>query len=184
MRYLCMILVLAVGTAIVSKPTLGQSSTFTYQGQLRQSGEPFTGMADLEFRLYDQLTSGTQIGSTQSVPDWPVEDGLFQVELDFGASAFDGSDRFLEVSVDGAPLIPRQKVTATPYALLATGLASGSVGGGSVDPTEIQLRVVGTCPAGEYVQQVNQDGSVVCGVDGAAGGTVTQIDTGTGLTGG
>jgi len=41
---------------------------------------------------------------------------------------------------DGASLIPRQKVTAPPYALLATGLASGSVGGGSIDPTEVQLR--------------------------------------------
>ena len=159
------LLLLLLLTVLAIEGAHGQASSFTYQGQLRQSGEPFTGMADLEFRLYDQLNDGTQIGSTQSVADWPVEDGLFQVELDFGASAFDGSDRYLEVTVDGAPLIPRQKVTATPYALLATGLASGSVGGGSIDPTEVQLRVVGTCPAGEYVQQINQDGSVVCGVD-------------------
>ena len=164
------LLLLLLLTVLAIEGAHGQASSFTYQGQLRQSGEPFTGMADLEFRLYDQLSGGTQIGSTQSVADWPVEDGLFQVELDFGAPAFDGSDRYLEVTVDGAPLIPRQKVTATPYALLATGLASGSVGGGSIDPTEVQLRVVGTCPAGEYVQQINQDGSVVCGVDDLSGG--------------
>lgn len=167
-------------------PTLAQAqaTSFTYQGQLRQSGEPFTGTADLEFRLYDQLVSGSQIGSTQSASNWPVEDGLFQVELDFGAAAFDGSDRFLEVTVDGAPLIPRQKVTAAPYALLAAGLAAGSVGGSGIDPTEIQLRVVGTCPAGEYLQQINQDGSVICGVETNSGGTITSIQTGTGLTGG
>lgn len=35
--------------------------TITYQGQLRQSGAPFTGLADLEFRLYDQSAGGTQI---------------------------------------------------------------------------------------------------------------------------
>ena len=175
---------MALGVLLLSTTVYAQSASFTYQGQLRQSGEPFTGMADLEFRLYDQFTGGSQIGSTQSVSEWPVEDGLFQVELNFGATAFDGGDRFLEVTVDGAPLIPRQKITATPYALLASGLASGSVGSSSVDPTEVQLRVVGTCPVGEYIQEVNQDGSVICGVDEDSGGTLTQVDTGTGLTGG
>ena len=176
------LLLLLLLTVLAIEGAHGQASSFTYQGQLRQSGEPFTGMADLEFLLYDQLSGGTQIGSTQSVADWPVEDGLFQVELDFGAPAFDGSDRYLEVTVDGAPLIPRQKVTATPYALLATGLASGSVGGGSIDPTEVQLRVVGTCPAGEYVQEINQDGSVVCDTD--AGSDITSVTAGSGLSGG
>lgn len=161
-----------------------QSTSFTYQGQLRQTGEPFTGTADLEFRLYDQLIDGTQIGSTQPVANWPVEDGLFQVELDFGAAAFDGSDRFLEVTVDGSPLSPRQKITATPYALLATGLASGSVGGGSVDPTEVQLRVVGTCAADQYLQEINEDGTVVCGVDDTGNGDITAVVAGNGLTGG
>jgi hypothetical protein len=164
--------------------SMAQASSFTYQGQLRDAGQPFTGMADLEFRLYDQLSAGSQIGSAQSLNAVPVEDGLFQVELDFGASVFDGSDRFLEITVDGSPLTPRQKVTATPYALLASGLATGSVGAGSVDPTEVQLRVVGTCPAGEYVQEVNQDGSVICGIDALGNGDITSITAGTGLLGG
>jgi len=184
MKTVALLFLIFVLAGLAPETASGQATSFTYQGQLRQDGEPFTGMADLEFRLYDQLVSGSQIGSMQSVANWPVEDGLFQVELDFGAGAFDGSDRFLEVTVDGASLSPRQKVTATPYALLATGLASGSVGGGSVDPTEVQLRVLGTCPAGEYIQEVNQDGSVVCGVDTDSGGTVTSIQTGAGLTGG
>ena len=32
-----------------------QDATITYQGQLRQAGEPFTGTANLEFRLFDAL---------------------------------------------------------------------------------------------------------------------------------
>ena len=175
---------LAMSVLLLPTAVYAQSASFTYQGQLRQSGEPFTGTTDFEFRLYDQLSDGTQIGNPQARADWPVEDGLFQVELDFGAAAFDGSERFLEITIDGVPLSPRQKVTATPYALLASGLASGSVGSGSIDPSEVQLRVLGTCPVGEYIQEVNQDGSVVCGTDENSGGTLTQVDTGTGLTGG
>ncbi len=170
--------------ALTSMAALAQSTTFTYQGQLRQSGAPFTGIADLEFRLYDQLTGGNQVGGPQARAEWPVEDGLFQVELNFGGAAFDGSDRFLEVTVDGAPLSPRQKITATPYALLATGLASGSVGGGSVDPSEVQLRVFGSCPAGQYVRRVNQDGTVLCEVDQDSGVFAWGLSGNAGVPGG
>ena len=176
-------LAMIAGFALPAVST-AQDSTVTYQGQLRQDGEPFTGTANLDFRLFDQLVDGSEVAGPQTRPSWPVEDGLFQVELDFGSAAFDGGDRFLEVRVDGAPLSPRQRVTATPYALLAAGAAAGSIDGVSIDPTEIQLRVVGTCPAGEYVREVNQDGTVLCESAAGAGGTVTQVDTGAGLTGG
>jgi hypothetical protein len=152
----------ALVLALPHLPAFGQASSFTYQGQLRQAGQPFTGMADLEFRLYDQLSGGNEIGSAQPRPGWPIEDGLFQVELDFGAAAFDGSERFLEITVDGAILNPRQKLTATPFALLATNLVSGSVGAGSIDPTEVQLRAIGSCSANERIQFINQNGGFTC----------------------
>jgi len=54
-----------------------------------------------------------------------VTDGVFTVALDFGAGAFDGDPRFLQVSVRSSggggftQLNPRQALTANPYAFFA-----------------------------------------------------------------
>ena len=180
----CRQLLAWLAVILLSASLMAQTTTLTYQGQLRQSGTPFTGTANLEFRLFDQLIGGGQVAGPQTRLNWPVEDGLFQVELDFGAAAFDGSERYLEVRVNGAPLSPRQHVTATPYALLAAGTAGGAIGGIEIDPSEVQLRVTGTCPAGQAIRQVNQNGSVTCETDNDSGGDITSVTAGTGLSGG
>lgn len=100
----------------------------TYQGQLKQSGAPFTGLADLEFRLYDSLAGGTQVGGAIASPGWPVEEGLFQVELDFGAGSFGADPRWLQITVDGTPLTPRQRVHAAPMAMFALAGNEGPQG--------------------------------------------------------
>src|SRR5262245_57675597 len=56
-------------------------SAFTYQGQLKQSGAPFTGTADLECKLFTALTGGAQVGSTLPVSNLAVTNGLFTVSL-------------------------------------------------------------------------------------------------------
>jgi len=105
-----------------------QDTTITYQGQLRDAGEPFTGTADLEFKLFDQLVDGSQVGDTQNRPDWPIEDGLFQVGLDFGLAAFNEQVRYLEIRVDGTLLTPRQAIRPSPMALFALGGNEGPQG--------------------------------------------------------
>ncbi len=58
----------------------------------------------------------------------------------------------------------------------------GGVGGAAVNPTQVQLRVTGSCPAGAAVSALNQDGSVTCQSTGA--GDITAVTAGPGLKGG
>lgn len=110
-------------------PLLGVAeTTITYQGQLQEQGQPFTGTPGMEFRLYDSLEGGNQIGDAEFFSGVPVEEGLFQVELDFGTGAFDGGERYLEIEVAGSTLEPRQKISGTPTAQHALGVAADSVG--------------------------------------------------------
>jgi hypothetical protein len=115
-------LVLAIGLS-ASIAYAGGGTAFTYQGRLLDAGEPANGLFDLEFSLWDAANGGgSQIGITQVLNNTPVTDGLFTVQIDFGADAFDNGDRWLEVSVDGVPLDPRQPITRTPYSIQTRGI--------------------------------------------------------------
>ena len=100
-----------------------QSTSFTYQGRLTDGGTAASGNYDLQFALFDSLSGGAQVGSTQTLNTVAVSNGVFTVSLDFGASAFNGASRFLEISArpSGAGsftlLTPRQPITSTPYAV-------------------------------------------------------------------
>lgn len=100
-------------------------SAFTYQGQLKKYGNPVNGACDFRFSLWDAASGGTQVGPTQYMASVPVNNGLFTVQLDFGASAFGGDARWLEVAARCAgdasyvTLSPRQAITPAPYALYA-----------------------------------------------------------------
>ena len=59
-------------------------TAFTYQGRLVKDGEPVDGVCDLRFTLMD-ATHGHIIGLPLSLDTVPVSNGLFTVELDFGA---------------------------------------------------------------------------------------------------
>ena len=99
----------------------------SYQGYLEQQGQPFSDSANLEFRLFTADSEGTQVGPTKTRSNWPVQDGLFQVELDFGDGVFTGAERFLEIRVDGVPLSPRQRITPAPMAVHAFNVPQSSV---------------------------------------------------------
>src|SRR5688572_30607227 len=73
-------------------------SSFSYQGRLNASGSPAGGSHDFEFGLYDAASGGGQIGTTVSLTT-NVDGGLFSATLDFGAGAFAGDRRWLEIRV-------------------------------------------------------------------------------------
>ncbi|MEO6689664.1 MAG: hypothetical protein ABIS07_12015 [Dokdonella sp.] len=106
-----------------------QLPDFTYQGHLQQSGAPANGNFDLDFALFDALTAGNQVGSTITETAYPITDGLFNVSLAFPGS-FTGIQLWLEVSVNGIAMSPRQPVATTPVAQFAlSGTISGAAGG-------------------------------------------------------
>lgn len=119
-------------TAIAQTPQLPD---FTYQGRLQQNGQPVSGAFDLTFALYDAASGGAQVGSVISEPQFPVTDGLFTVSLAF-PGAFTGQQRWLQVSVNGQPLLPRQPVSTTPVAQYALDGNPGATGAqGPAGPT-------------------------------------------------
>lgn len=59
---------------------------------------------------------------------------------------------------------------------------TATLGAAAIDASQIQQRVANACPAGQAIQTVNQDGSVVCAAVGS--GTLTGVAAGAGLTGG
>jgi hypothetical protein len=106
-----------------------QTSEFTYQGKLNDSNSLANGQYDFSFKLYD--SANAQVGSVVLRNDVQVTDGIFAVALDFGAGSFDGTSRFLEVSVrSGAStgaytaLTPKHPVNSAPYAVKSLSAAT------------------------------------------------------------
>src|SRR5438874_9772924 len=101
---------------------MAQSTTFTYQGKLTDGSVPANGTYQMSFKLFDG--SGNQVGSTSPDITTTVTNGVFTVQLDFGATAFStGGDRYLEIYVRHSPadpyirLSPQQPITSVPYAI-------------------------------------------------------------------
>ncbi|MBI1827287.1 MAG: hypothetical protein HY287_03800 [Planctomycetes bacterium] len=122
------------------------AAPFTYQGQLKQDGLPAKQTCDFQFALFDSKTDGNEIGLSLLKNGIGVVNGLFDVEVDFGADVFSGGLPWMEVSVrcpagSGAftTLGPRQHITGTPFSIATRGLFvddNENVGIGTTSPAE------------------------------------------------
>lgn len=160
-----------VATASAQTP-LG--SAFTYQGRLGQSGAPANGSFPMAFTLWDAAAAGTQVGPTLTFngqggnpPTVVVLNGVFTVALDFGAGAFGPSARWLEITVNGVTLAPRQAVQSAPTATFsmapwATQGTKISYSGGNVG--------IGTTQPSTALEVARANGDTEIGIVGGDGG--------------
>src|SRR5437660_8454415 len=151
-----LLLILAITSAVQ-----GQTTPFTYQGRLTDGGTAANGNYDLQFGLFDSLSGGAQVGSTQTVNTVAVSNGVFTVSLDFGANSFPGANRFLEISArpTGGSFIlltPRQQVTSTPYAIRSANASSADTATNATNATNATTATnatqLGGIAASQYVQ--------------------------------
>jgi hypothetical protein len=105
----------AVQPEIPADVNAAVSRRFTYQGVLKEDGQPVTGNRAMHFYMHTDGNCTTPIydSSNSSVP---VMDGLFSFELWTPPHIFNGQAIWLEVTVEGETL-GCQKITAVPYAL-------------------------------------------------------------------
>jgi hypothetical protein len=102
------------------------STAITYQGQLRagSAGSSLSGTVDLEFRLFDAPSAGTQIGPRLQADVVDLIGGRFAATLDFGVTVLSGPARWLEISVRGpgdrdfTTISPRQLLTRPKYSVM------------------------------------------------------------------
>lgn len=133
-RFRSILLVFAalVAGAVPAARATGVGTAFTFQGRIDRGGTPVTDTYAVIFKLYDAASGGTQIGTDQVLSGVVATSGLFTVTLDFGASAFTGQARWLDISVKGSAdggytnLAPRQPITPAPYALYTINGGTGT----------------------------------------------------------
>src|SRR5437588_7710598 len=156
------LLVTIVLAILLSASTaFAQTSSFTYQGRLTDGGTAANGNYDLQFALFDSLSGGAQVGSTQTLNTVAVSNGVFTVSLDFGANSFPGANRFLEISARPTGgsftlLTPRQQVTSTPYASRSANASSADTATNATNATNAATATnatqLGGIAASQYVQ--------------------------------
>lgn len=143
----------ALVTMLVAGSTASAQVTtaFSYQGQLKSSGNVVNSETDMQFSLWTLAVGGTQIGSTVTSLNVSVSNGLFSVPIDFGVSPYASSQNlYLQVAVRNpagsgsyVPMGSRQLLTPAPFSLATRGIdvnAAGNVGIGTAPNARLHVK--------------------------------------------
>ena len=126
-----------IGALLLIGPAVfAQTTKFTHQVRLIDTNSVPDGIYEMQFKLFDDVVNGNPVGATLTLdgfgsnpPAVTVAGGVFTVQLDFGADAFNGADRYVEVAIKypGEPTFttirPRQQITSKPYAIRSLSAA-------------------------------------------------------------
>ena len=145
--------------ALIVPNALAQTTAFNYQGRLTDGGNPASGAFQMQFKLFDALTGGAQIGTTLTDVPVTAANGIFSVKLDFGANAFSGANRWLEIAVRRNAnesyilLTPREQIASSPYAVRTLSAQTADLA--------LDAQKLGGINASEYVTNANAGGSFI-----------------------
>jgi len=166
------------------------------------AGVPMNGSVDLFFRVWAHPTSTApaDLVYQELHLDRPVVDGVYEAILGTGSfpappfspALFASPDRWLEIQVEAETLTPRQRILAVPYALQAqlcefatrADEADQAQTLNGFDESDFQSVISGSCPAGQAIRAIAQNGTVTCELDDFNTGDITGVTAGTGLAGG
>ena len=102
-----------------------------YQGTYKETGIPYNGLKSMTFRLTSQ--DGLIEYWNSGAMNVAVSTGAFQAILDLGSTELSWGDitPYLEVSVDGTTLLPRDRIGSVIYARHAMEAETLVAGGGN-----------------------------------------------------
>jgi|GEM_PF-837035 len=187
-NYCLLVFLVLIGIVNINPLAYAPSTTaFTYQGELKDGGKLANGLYDLQFTLYEDATTGSVVAGPFNAFDVTVTNGLFSTVVDFGSSAFNGGDRWMEIAVSPSSksvknsnranytvLSPRQKITPTPYAIYSPPPVPMTLSGNDANWILKATNASNTTLAAGIVGQSTATSEITAGVYG-------QSDSSTGI---
>jgi hypothetical protein len=102
----------------------GLPGKINYQGKLKENGEPVNGTKKMEFKIYPAIEGGIPLWSSDP-QNVLITNGLFNYQLGSNKSLLESEIEwnketyYLEVTVEGVILSPREELTGVAYSLSA-----------------------------------------------------------------
>ncbi|BDQ03413.1 hypothetical protein [Ignavibacterium sp.] len=166
--------------------------TINFQGVLKDASGNIVSNGDynVTFKIYNAETGGTELWTETKLVN--VVDGIFSTQLGTVTPItlpFDAA-YWLGITVgSGSELTPRVPFSSVPYSRMSLSVPDNSLTASKIHSGQIVKSLNGlkddvNLVAGSNVTITPSGNDLTISASGGGGGTVTQINTGAGLTGG